>query len=690
MQKSVAQYGVLTRTLGNRVDSNGKEDKDIDNDTNASKGINGNEHEYLVEIEERQEKESMFTGTVAWTSMRLQLLAHITHIARENADFNTAAKYLCAMIRLMGALEARQQDQLTAWSNSTALPERDLIRDRDEYLNGDGSRGSPYGDLQSEVGDENIRSVADDIGVVSVGRLLGSIDGRRQLSTELMNYRYRLHSNGQGQIHTEAPTLSASNIRRLVGSPSGKSVSGKSMSGIMGSTEKPPRALHRSSSIGSQLSSSGAGGGIGIGLGGGGGIGVEGVAKRGSGSVHSALCSADLDTKRTSFLTPAGASTPGSGPGRYSLGPNSGALVPHRPSFSIVKGERKEISKYDDRTMTAESSPTEKNKRRSNGSTMTSISNFRKSQNASVAGSVSSSSCYTVFSPPSILGISEITERRRKKIQQNKKKKPHSTAGRLIDAQLQSYQSISNTASGAANFLSTMLLPDVQSTAMSSSKIGVQNATPLGILQTGANLSQMSVNRIKLPSASRISSMVLNSAPGRVVPVAPGSKTPPSTPDTVTTITSASNSVRDREELALIVEGDESYPVEDMPSPSSPLNRCLDSLSRMLFEGGVSSAQQEQGIELLEQLSREVILSSCLMFYLFIHSFLFCVYAYSSFSFNCFFSLLRCASSMYSLLISFQQENVIDVVIFVTVFINFRYLRTRPSYSPLSPCQCAL
>ena len=629
MQKSVAQYGVLTRTSGNRVDSNGMQNKDKNNDTNGSKGINGIEHENSVEIEERQEKESMFTGTVAWTSMRLQLLAHITHIARENADFNTAAKYLCAMIRLMGALEARQQDQLTAWSNSTALPERDFVRDRDEYLNGEGSRGSPYGDLQSEIGDENIRSVADDIGVVSVGRLLGSIDGRRQLSTELMNYRYRLHSNGQGQIRTEAPTLSASNIRRLVGSPSGKSVSGKSMSGIVGSTEKPPRALHRSSSIGSQLSSSGAGGGIGLGSGIGGG--VDGVAKRGSGSVHSALCSADLDTKRTSFLTPAGASTPGSGPGRYSLGPNSGALVPHRPSFSIVKGERKEVSKYDDRTMTAESSPTEKNKRRSNGSTMTSISNFRKSQNASVAGSVSSSSCYTVFSPPSILGISEITERRRKKIQQNKKKKPHSTAGRLIDAQLQSYHSISNTASGAANFLSTMLLPDVQSTAMSS-KIGVQNATPLGILQTGANLSQMSVNRIKLPSASRISSMVLNSAPGRVVPVAPGSKTPPSTPDTATTMTSASNSVRDREELGLIVEGDESYPVDDMPSPSSPLSRCLDSLSRMLFEGGVSSAQQEQGIELLEQLSREVILSYILIFY-FTHSLIHSLLFYLSFYF---------------------------------------------------------
>lgn len=588
MQKSVAQYGVLVRTSSHRSDSKNDETMKI---------ISGSELENAVETEERQERESMYTGTVAWTSMRLQLLAHITHISRENGDFNAAATTLCAMIRLMGALEARQQEQLSAWSSSTALPERDFVREREDFLGGDGSRGSPYGDLQSELGDESIRCVVEDIGVASVGRLLGSIEGRRQLSTELMNYRYRQHSNGQ--MRTGPPILSASNISRLVGTPSGKSVSAKSMFGAPGSTEKPPRALHRSTSTSSQLSSSGAGG---MGM----GAGAEPVVKRGSGSVHSALTIADLDTKHTSFVTPVGAGTPGSAMSRYSLGPNAGALVPHRPSFSIVKGERKEMSKYDDRT--DDNSPNDKNRRRSNGSTMTSISNFRKSQNASVAGSVSSSSCYTVFSPPSILGISEITERRRKRIQQNKKKKPHSAAGRLINAQLQSYQSFSNTASGAANFLSTMLLPDGQST-MPSNKLGVQNATPLGILQTGANLSQMSINRVKLPSASRISSLVLNSAPGRVTPPAPvpgpgqGPKTPPSTPDTTTTM-NTSSSMREREELSLIVEGDEGYTVDDMPP--SCLSRCLDSLSRMLFEGGVSSAQQEQGIELLEQLSREV------------------------------------------------------------------------------------
>ena len=282
------------------------------------------------------------------------------------------------------------------------------------------------------------------------------------------------------------------------------------------------------------------------------------------------------------------------------------------------------------------------NRRKSSGSSTTSTIGRGRILNASVTGSVSSSSCYTVFSLPSVLGISDATEKRRKRIQQNKKTKPHSAAGRLINAQLQNYHTISNTASDAASFLSVMLIPENQSTSSSSSSFlsTTQSHTqtqsqgmhknsismnPAGMLKAGLNLSQISANRLKLPSANRISSIVLNSStPGRVTPTTPSTipttptPTPPSIPqgnkftpsisetrtDTVHTSLSQ-KSLKD--DFTLVMDGDDYPPGVGVP-PVTPLTRILDSLSRMLFEGGVSSAQQDQGVELLEQLSREVIL----------------------------------------------------------------------------------
>lgn len=259
------------------------------------------------------------------------------------------------------------------------------------------------------------------------------------------------------------------------------------------------------------------------------------------------------------------------------------------------------MSKYDD---DAGGDYGGKQKRKSSGSSMHSTSGARRGQNASVSGSVSSSSCYTVFSPPSILGISENTERRRKRLQTNKKRNPHSAAGRLIKAQLQSYQTISTGATDAANFLSTMLLPDGQTMPVPPSSKGPAPMTPAGMMKAGLNLSQVSASRMKLPSASRISSMVLNSSTVvRTPSVAPG--TTETRSDTVTSSTSQ-KSGSFKEELALIAEGDESSLIVDIPGPSSSLSLCLNSLSRMLFEGGVTTAQQDQGVELLEQLSREV------------------------------------------------------------------------------------
>jgi hypothetical protein len=579
MQKSVCQYGISIRTNGT---------SDLSESSRISYGDAAADSEVALEISKEiteterdvmKEKEKMFSSTAAWTAMRLQLLAHSTHIARENGDFNTAASSLCTMIRLMGALEAVQQEQLAAWSSSMASMESD----KEEGSNPPGLKSTYSTELLSEMGDDSVRSQKEDHGIATFGRLLGTAEGRRILSSELLNHKWRQHLSGRA--NTDTPMLCASNINRLVGSPS----NGQS---LPGSAEKPLKPPRRPTSTNSKMSN---------GIGG----------RRATASTSNSLFGSDLD-RLVVYNTNAFPARPesvnhvkgGSGSGRYPVGVSHVTTTPQRHSSLIFKGERerRDLSKYDDEPG---GDFGVKHRRKGSGSSMHS-SGLRRGHNVSVTGSVSSSSCYTVFSPPSILGISENTEKRRKRLQMNKKRNTHSAAGRLIKAQLQSYQTITTGATEAANFLSTMLLPDGQPMPVPPPSKGSIPMTPAGMVKAGLNLSQMSASRMKLPSASRISSIVLNSSTPsvRTPSVVPTTPTPETRSDTVTSSTSQKSGCR--EELALITEGDETSLIVDTPAPSSSLSLCLNSLSRMLFEGGVTTAQQDQGVELLEQLSREV------------------------------------------------------------------------------------
>ena len=578
MQKSVCQYGISTRTNGTSSDHSESSSYSNGNTAAADSEVAVEVSREIMESERdvKKEKEKMFSGTSAWTAMRLQLLAHSTHIARENGDFNTAASSLCTMIRLMGALEAGQQQQLAAWSSSMAI----LESDRDEGGHTSGLKSTHSTELLSEMGDDSVRSQKDDHGVAKFSHLLGTAEGRRTLSSELLNHKWRQHLSGRA--NAETPMLSASNISRLVGSPTnGSGVIGQS---LPGSAEKPVKPPRRPTSTNSKMS--------------------NGMGGRRATATSGSLFGSDLD-RLVVYNTHSVPAKPesvnpvrgGSGSGRYSVGVSHVTTTPQRHSSLTFKGE----SKYDDEVGGDYGL---KHRRKGSGSSMHS-SGLRRGHNVSVSGSVSSSSCYTVFSPPSILGISENTERRRKRLQMNKKRTTHSAAGRLIKAQLQSYQTITTGATDAANFLSTMLLPDGQPMPVPPPSKGSAPMTPAGMVKAGLNLSQISASRMKLPSASRISSMVLNSS-------TPSVRTPtviPSTPETKSDTVTSSTSQKSgsyREELGLITEGDEASLMADIPAPSSSFSLCLNSLSRMLFDGGVTTAQQDQGVELLEQLSREV------------------------------------------------------------------------------------
>ena len=256
-------------------------------------------------------------------------------------------------------------------------------------------------------------------------------------------------------------------------------------------------------------------------------------------------------------------------------------------------------------------------------------------------GSVSSISFYTVFAPPSILGISANTEKRR---QQNllKKKNSYSTAGRLVNAQLQSYQTISNSASDAANYLSSIILPEDQllPTPQTNSKNDnshINNNFPSkfnskrglkgfnnisgSVMKAGLNLSNLSAPKMKSLSKSKLNSIALNGQMNvrTASPLPQQQQQQQQQAASVGTPSVNSSSlkiIRDKsgeENTAVTMMTTEMESSLEFPMECSPLDSCLESLSRMLFEGGSTSAQQEEGIDLLGQLSREVSLISIIV-----------------------------------------------------------------------------
>ena len=102
MQKSFSQYGIILRKKNilldiNSINNGSREEEEEktesrfqDNYLNKEKD-GRREEEEMNEVDlikkKKEEKEKLFNGVKAWTSMKIQLLAHSTHISREIIDF---------------------------------------------------------------------------------------------------------------------------------------------------------------------------------------------------------------------------------------------------------------------------------------------------------------------------------------------------------------------------------------------------------------------------------------------------------------------------------------------------------------------------------------------------------------------------------------------------------------------------
>ena len=186
----------------------------------------------------------------------------------------------------------------------------------------------------------------------------------------------------------------------------------------------------------------------------------------------------------------------------------------------------------------------------------------------------------------------------------------------------------SNSASDAANFLSSIILPDDQllpvppTNSNNNNNSNINNKFPSkfnqkrglkgfnnisgSVMKAGLNLSNLSAPKMKLSSKSKLNSIALNGPMnGRTASPLPQQQQPAISVSTPSVNSTSLKITRDK-------SGEENSPITMMTSEMesslecSLLDSCLESLSRMLFEGGSTSAQQEEGIDLLGQLSREV------------------------------------------------------------------------------------
>ena len=659
MQKSFSQYGIILRKKNilldiNSINNGSREEEEEttesrfqDNYLNKEKDGRREEEEMnevdLI-IKKKEEKEKLFNGVKAWTSMKIQLLAHSTHISRENNDLNSAVNTLCCMIRLMGELEKRQQDQLKSWTNSISFID-------DKYDNNTQRIRNDSNDLDiSEIGDDikNMNYLQNDI-----RKLFLSSEGRKQITTELIAKKWNLHNNNNNgnnydcdpleMNYNETPILSTSNINRIGFSSSAGSFS---LPGSRG-TETGP-GTGRSGSMGF--------------------VGRGSTTSRLSGGRRSSGNPSIIATFANDFESriAGGISSRSSFKlGKRDTNPDvvTETWVPNSKSKNVspsglLKGTslilQKELKKdfriasqYDEKDIDLET--TDNYNINNNSNTNSNYKSHRKGGSSgpnsrigrhSGPGSVSSISFYTVFAPPSILGISANTEKRR---QQNllKKKNSYSTAGRLVNAQLQSYQTISNSASDAANYLSSIILPEDQllPTPQTNSKNDnshINNNFPSkfnskrglkgfnnisgSVMKAGLNLSNLSAPKMKSLSKSKLNSIALNGQMN-VRTASPLPQQQQQQQQAVSVGTPSINSsslkiIRDKsgeENTAVTMMTTEMESSLEFPMECSPLDSCLESLSRMLFEGGSTSAQQEEGIDLLGQLSREVSLISIIV-----------------------------------------------------------------------------
>jgi hypothetical protein len=228
MQKSIAQYG----TNFHKSDSHHikKKESKIDLDLIDSLSKNDPKNRIKDALESSEEKDRFdednkfhcseskgkcdeMDRKSSWTSMRLQLLAHSTYIARESGDFSSATSSLCLMIKIMNELELRQQQQLIAWSHIGKTDLEEEVEERLEVRN-------PYFVV---VGDDNQSSIENNSvhdresmksSVLSdIARLLSNPKGRRTLTTEIIEYRLRQKDNIQTQ--SDPSLLSARNVSKL-------------------------------------------------------------------------------------------------------------------------------------------------------------------------------------------------------------------------------------------------------------------------------------------------------------------------------------------------------------------------------------------------------------------------------------------------------------------------------------------
>ena len=672
MQKSFVQYGIVirkydtgnnTKIRGNKNiqngtsnDSNGSKENKVmlengkngetngnihkeNNHDNGMKNVDGNKnvngHENGDgngdgngnENEMRISKNP--NGTDAWTNMKLKLLAHSTHIARESNDLNSALGTLCLMIRLMGELEMRQQQQLAAWISSITETDEKLRNNSNKSKNNqnnENNQNNQNNNLNNDINNDNEKSENeedfDEINSAnfSMQKLLITIKGRKILTSELIAHRWNISQYGQGNPYVlvsgdtpQTPQLNASNISRLgLSNPPGS----YGYVSTIGTYENNSQVRGKSSAN-SRISG----------------------GRRGSGSVNAKYTTTltELESKLIPRL--GSGSGPGSGPGsRMSIRFDKSELIETvsgnrnngqtgqigpgpRVPFSLQNDLKKvhRLSSIYDEKIPNNSGSNDGNNDNSNINNddikfrgKSSSLNSRVGNSAS--GSVTSVSSYTMFSPPSILGISTNLEKKRN--QNNLLKKKHhsnSAAGRLINAQLQNYQTITNTANDAANFLSSIILPDGQPLPTPPNNLNLKKNNYSGmsrnILKSGLNLSNIPGPKIKLPSASRLTSIVMNGQTNvRTVNVTQKSTMSvsdhtPITNSSQKSILKEKNQIDESVTNTQITMTNENIEINQ---DYSLFEQSLDSLSFMIFDGGVSPQQQEQGVELLEQLGREV------------------------------------------------------------------------------------
>ena len=456
-----------------------------------------------------------------WPKMRVQLLAHAAHMAKETGDLCMAANSLSAMVRVTSDLADRQQQQLHAWTLA--------------------GRSRAHGHESTNT-HQVVRPLTKAASSSSISYF--SASDRKRVATELMSKVYNWHG---------APEFDAQLAHPGVPLPHGLASSSRLI-------EKNLQML-------------------------------------------------SLSPGRSAASDAAGRSGGDPGPDSFADNSKSPLRVPfHRSGLSLS------------------STPA-----------------LCRSQSGSYTASVTVTSqsapfSSPLFSTPSILGISKNTPHRRHGGRDNEPKgqgkRPSDNSGHshilasdsvgIMRAQLQRYQNLSTTASDAANYLTSMILPDsVDDHSSFSGDVDAMKLAAGAKHAPGRNADGLRKQVVNLPGSAmgaiRSNTSNLSSKLSTMMAAPPTPPTPPPPQPGVvrkrsaTAVSAASASSRSssgRPPEGSIATGADNA---TGASEKGPLQRYVDSLACMLFEGmALPADQQEEVVALLEQLGREVPPDTCL------------------------------------------------------------------------------